>query len=144
GSSKNPAAAIDASVSASSSVAIRTSPIGSHGTSRTRRHPSAAECGVTFQTLRLAVDGGVARLELNRPDVANAINLELATELERATAQLAGDPSVRAVLLTGAGARFCGGGDVPGFAAAGDQLSAQLDEITAHLHPAVETLAGLD
>jgi len=99
---------------------------------------------VTFQTLRLAVDGGIARLELNRPDVANAINLELATELDQAAAQLAADPSVRVVLLTGAGARFCGGGDVPGFAVAGDQLGAQLDEITAHLHPAVETLAGLD
>jgi 2-(1,2-epoxy-1,2-dihydrophenyl)acetyl-CoA isomerase len=99
---------------------------------------------VTFQTIRLDIDSGIGRLELHRPDAANAINLELATELHDATARLAADASVRAVLLTGAGARFCGGGDVPGFAAAGDGLSAQLAEITAHLHTAVENLIGLD
>jgi len=99
---------------------------------------------VTFQTLRLDVAGGIARLELNRPGAANAINLEVATELRTAATQLAGDPSVRAVLLTGAGARFCGGGDVPGFATAGDKLGTQLDAITEQLHPAVEALAGLD
>src|SRR6478672_1076256 len=90
------------------------------------------------------MDGGLARLELNRPDVANAINLEVARELREAAEQLAGDDSVRAVLLTGAGARFCGGGDVPGFADAGDGLGDQLGDITVHLHPAVETLVGLD
>ena len=99
---------------------------------------------MTFQTLRLEMDGGIARLELNRPDVANAINLEVARELREAAEQLAGDDAVRAVLLTGAGARFCGGGDVPGFADAGDGLADQLGDITVHLHPAVEALAGLD
>ncbi|MBV8958620.1 MAG: enoyl-CoA hydratase/isomerase family protein [Actinobacteria bacterium] len=115
-----------------------------HGSPRTSRPHRRQNAAVTFQTLRLDVADGVARLELNRPDAANAINLEVATELRAAAAQLADNASVRAVLLTGAGARFCGGGDVPGFADAGHKLGAQLDEITEQLHPAVETLVGLD
>ena len=76
----------------------------------------ARPCVVTYHTIKLSVDGGVARLELNRPDAANAINLEVAIELEDAANAIAADTSVRAVLLTGAGARFCGGGDVTTFA----------------------------
>src|SRR5258706_14974419 len=100
---------------------------------------------MTYQTIRLAVDGGVARLELNRPDAANAINLELALELEAAANAIAADPAVRAVLLTGAGARFCAGGDVTTFGTCSEEeLPALLSEITAHVHPAVETVAALD
>jgi 2-(1,2-epoxy-1,2-dihydrophenyl)acetyl-CoA isomerase len=96
-------------------------------------------------TIRLTIDGPVAHLELNRPDAANAINLQLATELEAAANQLAGDPGVRAVLLTGAGPRFCGGGDVADFVSqpAGG-LPDLLADITAHLHPAIQTLVELD
>ncbi|HZN16216.1 MAG TPA: enoyl-CoA hydratase-related protein [Acidimicrobiales bacterium] len=96
-------------------------------------------------TVRLAVADGLARLELNRPDAANAINLDLAVALEGAALQLRDDPSVRAVLLTGAGARFCGGGDVPDFASKPPaDLPGYLAEITAHLHPAIEMLVELD
>jgi 2-(1,2-epoxy-1,2-dihydrophenyl)acetyl-CoA isomerase len=102
---------------------------------------------VGYRTLRLEIDGhGVARLELNRPDAANAIDLELATELEQAAGELAAaGTDVRVVLLTGAGARFSGGGDVGSFAsldpaALGDLLA----EITSHLHPALEQLVALD
>jgi 2-(1,2-epoxy-1,2-dihydrophenyl)acetyl-CoA isomerase len=97
--------------------------------------------------VNLAVDAdtGVARLELNRPDAANAINLELAVDLEKAAHALARDTNVRAVLLTGAGTRFCGGGDVADFSRQpADHLPDHLGEITAHLHPAVAALASFD
>ena len=98
-----------------------------------------------YRTVRLDVVDGVARLELHRPDAANAIDLELATELEQAVGDIAGDDRVRAVLLTGAGARFCGGGDVGAFAGADPAaLSDLLAEITAHLHPAVAGLVEMD
>jgi 2-(1,2-epoxy-1,2-dihydrophenyl)acetyl-CoA isomerase len=101
-----------------------------------------------YRTIRLDVTDGVARLALHRPDAANAIDLELAGELERAATELtergaSGD--VRAVLLTGEGPRFCGGGDVGSFARTDDDaLPELLAEITAHLHPAVEALVALD
>ncbi len=100
---------------------------------------------MTEPTIRLTIEGHLARLELNRPDAANAINLELAVALEAAATRLAGDAAVRAVLLTGAGARFCGGGDVADFGSRSEaELPDLLAEITAHLHPAVQTLVELD
>ena len=89
-------------------------------------------------------DDGVAHLTLNRPDAANAIDLALAEALADAAAELTQTDGVRAVLLTGAGARFCGGGDVRSFAAAGDALDAALAAILAPLHAAVVNLARLD
>jgi 2-(1,2-epoxy-1,2-dihydrophenyl)acetyl-CoA isomerase len=89
-------------------------------------------------------DGGLARLTLNRPDAANAIDLALAEALADAVAELTEIEGVRAVLLTGAGSRFCGGGDVRSFAAAGAALDAALAAILASLHAAVVNLARLD
>lgn len=89
-------------------------------------------------------DGGVVRLTLHRPDAANGIDLRMAEELLAATTALADDPSVRAVLLTGSGARFCGGGDVKAFADLGDRLGHHIREITVPLHAAVSQLVRLD
>lgn len=98
-----------------------------------------------YQTIRLDLGGQVARLELNRPDAANAINLALAQELEDAAYRISESGDVRAVLLTGAGARFCGGGDVGDFAATPPHdLAGHLSDITAHLHPAIQTLVEVD
>jgi 2-(1,2-epoxy-1,2-dihydrophenyl)acetyl-CoA isomerase len=91
----------------------------------------------------LEVRDGVARLTLNRPDAANAIDLALARALADATRRVAADTGVRAVLLSGAGARFCGGGDVRAFAAA-DDLAACLEPIVGALHEALESLAAID
>ncbi len=91
----------------------------------------------------LAVEQGVARITLNRPEAANAIDLTLARALQSVVAQVAETPDLRAVLLTGAGDRFCGGGDVRSFAGSPD-LSATLDEVLAHLHPAIATLGEID
>jgi 2-(1,2-epoxy-1,2-dihydrophenyl)acetyl-CoA isomerase len=90
------------------------------------------------------IDDGVGRLHLNRPDVANSIDVETAHALAEAAEQLAARRDLRAVLISGAGARFCGGGDVRSFADAGAQLSARLDEIVTKLHVACRALAALD
>ncbi len=55
---------------------------------------------------------GVLTLTLNRPDVLNAFNDEMAAALQHALAGAAGDDSVRAVLLTGAGRAFSSGQDL--------------------------------
>jgi len=92
----------------------------------------------------LDVEGGVARLTLNRPDAANAIDLDLARALGAAAGRVRADPSVRVVLLRGAGTRFCAGGDVRGFAGVGDRLGDHLGELLGALHPAVADLAALE
>ena len=55
---------------------------------------------------------GVATITLNRPEVLNSFNLEMAAQLQRALAAAAADPAVRAVLLTGTGRGFCAGQDL--------------------------------
>lgn len=60
---------------------------------------------------------GVATLTMNRPAARNAMSTSMMSALAEAIPRLAADPAVRVVVLTGAGAAFCAGGDVKGFAA---------------------------
>lgn len=55
---------------------------------------------------------GVASVTLNRPDVLNSFTRAMAREFTEAFARIAGDASIRAVLLTGAGRGFCAGQDL--------------------------------
>ena len=63
-------------------------------------------------SLTIAVDEHVATVTLNRPDKANAVNLEMFDALTEAGRDLAANRSVRAVVLAGAGDNFCAGIDV--------------------------------
>jgi len=65
-----------------------------------------------FQKILYAVEGGVARITLNRPEKRNALNDELVGELKEAVRTSAGDQQVRVVLLEGAGRDFCSGADL--------------------------------
>jgi len=66
-----------------------------------------------FDTLSIHVDArGVALITLNRPEKHNAMNAAMIAELTETAGQLGRDPAVRVVVLTGAGASFCAGGDL--------------------------------
>ena len=58
------------------------------------------------------ISDGVATVTLDRPDVLNSFNGAMARALQQTFASLAKDPTVRSVLLTGAGRGFCAGQDV--------------------------------
>ncbi len=62
--------------------------------------------------LRDRDDRGVVTLTLHRPDVRNALSPPLMTALEDALAELAEDPDVRVLVLTGAGEALSAGGDL--------------------------------
>ena len=57
-------------------------------------------------------DRGIATVTLNRPQLHNAFNNELIADLRAAFLNLDGNPSVRAILLTGAGKSFSAGADL--------------------------------
>jgi len=82
-------------------------------------------------------EGAVARLTLNRPSVGNAIDVPLARALMEASIVCDEDDSIRCVVLSGQGRLFCAGGDVQGFASAGDAIPSLLKELTAYLHMAI-------
>jgi len=58
------------------------------------------------------VEDGLGIITLNRPDRRNAIGFDLASQLADVTEAMASDDRARAVLLRGAGATFCVGGDI--------------------------------
>ncbi len=95
-------------------------------------------------TLLFEVKNNVACVTLNRPDAANAINLELAQELDKVMVGCADDPAVRAVLIAGAGKVFCAGGDMKEFSSKSEsELPGYLEDLTTHLHRAVFRLARM-
>ncbi|HEX6833949.1 MAG TPA: enoyl-CoA hydratase-related protein, partial [Rudaea sp.] len=63
-------------------------------------------------TLEIALERGVARVTLQRPQVHNAFDDALIAELTSALERLDRDEAVRAVVLTGAGASFSAGADL--------------------------------
>src|ERR1051325_11223603 len=64
------------------------------------------------QHLRLAVDGKVATLTLNRPDKKNPLTFESYAEIGNIFRAAARDKQVKAFVITGEGGNFCSGGDV--------------------------------
>jgi 2-(1,2-epoxy-1,2-dihydrophenyl)acetyl-CoA isomerase len=88
-------------------------------------------------------DGAIATLTLNRPDAGNSLNLELARALLEASIRCDSDPSIRCVVLTGAGRMFCAGGDISAFTTAGDAVPAMLSELAGTLHLAISRLARI-
>ena len=68
---------------------------------------------MTFETIAINTDErGVATLLLDRADKHNSLSARMIHELTEAARQLAADKAVRVVVLTGAGASFCAGGDL--------------------------------
>jgi enoyl-CoA hydratase len=92
----------------------------------------------TFATLLLAIDGPIATVTLNRPSVLNALDRQTLTDLDDVFAELTLDPSVRAILLTGAGEKsFAAGADIQELAGtdakSGEALAARGQAIFARI-----------
>ncbi|GAA1871293.1 crotonase/enoyl-CoA hydratase family protein [Pseudonocardia ailaonensis] len=65
-----------------------------------------------YTALTIETKDGVARLRLDRPKQANALDRTLWTELRAALDELDADPAVRVVVLSGNGRHFCAGIDL--------------------------------
>ncbi|AEG50851.1 Enoyl-CoA hydratase/isomerase [Sphingobium chlorophenolicum L-1] len=61
------------------------------------------------------VQDNVAIVTINRPGARNAINLNVAQEIEAALERIESDPDIRVGIVTGAGGNFCAGMDLKGF-----------------------------
>lgn len=67
---------------------------------------------MNYETLVYTKKDDVVTVTLNRPDVHNAMNDELITELTQCFRKLSTDDSVVVVILTGNGKSFCAGADL--------------------------------
>jgi 2-(1,2-epoxy-1,2-dihydrophenyl)acetyl-CoA isomerase len=70
--------------------------------------------------LLASLEEGVLTLTLNRPEARNAMSRAMVDALADQIGFAELEPSVKCVVLTGAGKGFCAGGDVKGMAARGD------------------------
>jgi 2-(1,2-epoxy-1,2-dihydrophenyl)acetyl-CoA isomerase len=89
-------------------------------------------------------DGAVATVTLSRPDQANSLTTVAKEQLLAILGDLAGDGSVRAVVLTGAGRAFCAGQDLAEHAGAlAEDEAHAFDTVAAHYSPIVRHLATM-
>lgn len=65
-----------------------------------------------YQYMDVEIKDGIALVTLNRPDVLNATNHILHNDLTKIWGDLDNDPSVRVIVVTGAGRAFSAGGDI--------------------------------
>jgi 2-(1,2-epoxy-1,2-dihydrophenyl)acetyl-CoA isomerase len=75
---------------------------------------SASKREGQLEAIRVERKDGLVTITLDRPAKKNAINAAMWVELDRALAEVAGDPSDRALILTGAGGNFSAGADLSG------------------------------
>jgi len=67
---------------------------------------------MTNQNIRFEAQDGVARLTLHRPDKLNSFTGAMHTEIRAALDSVQADPTIRVLVLTGAGRAFCAGQDL--------------------------------
>jgi 2-(1,2-epoxy-1,2-dihydrophenyl)acetyl-CoA isomerase len=91
--------------------------------------------------VELQRDGGVLTITLNRPDVLNALNAAVHAGLRDGLAQAASDPSIRAVVITGAGRGFCVGQDLQEFSAGAGDVA---DNLRRNYHQNVLAIRALE
>lgn len=91
--------------------------------------------------LLLERDGAVATICFNRPSTLNAIDPPMARAFLSVVRELAADPSVRAVIMRGAGKGFMAGGDLAVLSAEPQRGAA---ELIGPLHDAVRVLDAMD
>jgi len=92
------------------------------------------------------LDGHVATITLNRPQVRNALSFEAYAQLEAAFRGAQRDPGVRCVLLTGADPAFCSGDDVRQIMAGGaaEATAERLSEVRPRPTPAAVAVLECD
>jgi enoyl-CoA hydratase/carnithine racemase len=91
---------------------------------------------------------GFATLAFNRPDKLNALSIRLREEMAQAIAELAADPEVRVLILTGTGRAFTAGLDLdewaaPGFEAAGAYVHDAVAALERFPGPVIGAINGL-
>lgn len=96
-------------------------------------NPSPSPQTLSLAHLRLERPSpGVALLVLDLPEMRNAMSEEMTSSWVTAVDHLTGDPTVRAVVVTGAGAAFCSGGNLSWLA---EEPDASVDRLRAKMLP---------
>jgi enoyl-CoA hydratase/carnithine racemase len=106
-----------------------------------------ADDGVSIETgtdeLLCSVRERVAVITFNRPQARNSLSDNLTPALRRMIKRSGEDPEIGALLLTGAGAAFCSGGDVKGMNGNAAKQEMSFEERVAQLREGQRNLTGV-
>lgn len=67
---------------------------------------------MAYETILYDVKDGIATITINRPEVLNAINMQVLSEMLMVIGEASADPNVRVLIITGAGRAFVAGADI--------------------------------
>jgi enoyl-CoA hydratase len=104
-----------------------------------------------YQNIFCQTEGAIAFIQLNRPQKKNSLNTEMRKELETVLEDIAGDSSLRAVIVTGGEEIFCAGADIGEIQEANTAEAAYkharefqllFDQIEALPQPVIAAVAG--
>lgn len=96
-----------------------------------------------YERILFSVEGGVATLTFNNPAKRNAFDPAMRAEIAEVVRHIQADKSIRALVLTGAGAHFCSGGDLGNIAASGLDNAGWRDRLSS-LHHWLQDFMRLD
>jgi 2-(1,2-epoxy-1,2-dihydrophenyl)acetyl-CoA isomerase len=107
-----------------------------------------ADPAPAYETVDLRQDGGVATIELNRPEALNAWNRQLGLDLLDAVERVAADPAARAVVIRGAGRGFSSGADLRDISGAEDRAPDGRPDVrrilTDRYHPIINGIRRME
>ena len=93
-------------------------------------------------TLNTTIEEGVLFISLNRPEVFNSFNREMALALQQKLDTAKDDDSVRSIVITGEGKAFCAGQDL---VEATDPNGPELQSIVCdHYNPIIEKIRTIE
>lgn len=95
-----------------------------------------------YETLLTTLNDGVFTIALNRPDVYNAFNEQLTTDLQAALKEAAKNEAIRVVVITGEGKAFCSGQDLKDAPTGGGKRSLR-DSLERRYNPLIRAMRNL-
>ncbi len=95
-----------------------------------------------YSTILYEVKNNTCWITLNRPDVLNAFNEELTTDLHDALKSAEKDDNVRCIVITGAGRGFCSGQDLKSHS--GEERRSLKDSLVRRYNPIIRRMRNMD
>ncbi|HLO14600.1 MAG TPA: enoyl-CoA hydratase/isomerase family protein [Anaerolineales bacterium] len=88
--------------------------------------------------------GNILEITLNRPEVYNALNLDMMEMLHAALSSAAADDSIKGILLTGNGKAFCAGGDLKWISQQEDKAGSVLYRLAPEFHLSIMEIRRME
>jgi len=100
---------------------------------------------MSYSTIEKSILNGVLTIVLNRPDVLNSFNYEMAKEVQTAFEEARTNSEIRCVLLTGNGKAFCAGQDLKEVTEIAKDPDRELGEVVHHTYnPIIKAIRNLE